>query len=677
MLRAMVALILLLVFVADLISVDGGCGKRDRVVDVGVVLDANSKMGKQMLAAIEVACRDYDSGYELEVNPRYVNSDGDPWRAFSLAEELIRREEVAVIVWLDVLPEESLFSDMSQRSRIPIISFAASDGSQFHIRKLSSKLKEFRQKFSNGYRRIYGTSEVEKFGPSMHALRAYDCIMAIVRSFDDVRCEVSMKKISEVEFVGLSGPIDLQQVTGLRLWSPMAEKVILKVSPGAREREADRRKNTRLLQATVKKKLQIGVPWRTPFGLFVEEVNETKGNTKYVGFCIEVFLAALKDPVIPDFNYDFVPHHGTYDELVEKVYNQTYDGAVGDITILANRSKIVEFTQPFMESSLSMIVLAKPEHGKRFLFAKPFTPTMWAASGGVLLYTVFVVWALEHGHNGEFSGPPTQQLSTALWFTFSSLFFAQREQVHHTFSRIVLVVWFFVALILTQSYTASLTSMLTLQNIKPSVTTIESLRSNNAPVGCDPKTFVCNYLVNVLHFRQGQIRGITNTSNYVDHFRSGNISALFLESPYEKAFFKNHCQGFINTPLPYRFGGFGFAFPKNSSLADAFSEAILKLSENGNLSTLQHNQFAPGCITDGDNTTTIHDSTPPSLGLSSFWVLYVVSISTSTCCLLVSCLCFWRKHGYLRSKGGRVISSPTVEPGTSRDQENLEREMVE
>ncbi|KAI4329829.1 hypothetical protein MLD38_028172 [Melastoma candidum] len=93
------------------------------------------------------------------------------------------------------------------------------------------------------------------------------------------------------------------------------------------------------------------------------------------------------------------------------------------------------------------------------------------------------------------------------------------------------------------SYTESLTSMLTLQNIKTRVTTIASLRENGDIVGCDPNTFVCNYLVNVLNFTEDQTLNLSNTSSYSDHIQNKSIAALFLEDPYEKAFFTDHCQG--------------------------------------------------------------------------------------------------------------------------------------
>ncbi|KAB1228341.1 Glutamate receptor 2.5 [Morella rubra] len=46
------------------------------------------------------------------------------------------------------------------------------------------------------------------------------------------------------------------------------------------------------------------------------------------------------------------------------------------------------------------------------------------------------------------------------------------------------LVWLFVVLILTSSYTASLSSMLTVQQLQPNVTDIEWLKKNNLKVDC-------------------------------------------------------------------------------------------------------------------------------------------------------------------------------------------------
>lgn len=105
---------------------------------------------------------------------------------------------------------------------------------------------------------------------------------------------------------------------------------------------------------------------------------------------------------------------------------KTYDAAVGDITILRNRLNDVEFTQAYTESGLSMIVPIS-SLDTTLLIMKPFTLNMWIITGVIFIYTMFVVWFLEHQNNSEFGGALKDQISTSLWFTFSSLFFAHSK----------------------------------------------------------------------------------------------------------------------------------------------------------------------------------------------------------------------------------------------------------
>ena len=108
------------------------------------------------------------------------------------------------------------------------------------------------------------------------------------------------------------------------------------------------------------------------------------------------------------------------------VNRKTYDAAIGDITILAERAEYVEFTQPYAESGLSMIVPLETED-TAWIFLKPFNLEMWMVSGAILIYTMLIIWFLENQTNPEFRGPWKYQFGTALWFTFSSLFFAQSK----------------------------------------------------------------------------------------------------------------------------------------------------------------------------------------------------------------------------------------------------------
>lgn len=67
---------------------------------------------------------------------------------------------------------------------------------------------------------------------------------------------------------------------------------------------------------------------------------------------------------------------------------KTFDAAIGDLTITADRLQYVDFTTPFVEPGFAMIVPAKPT-GSAWMFTKPCTLNMWVMTGVILMYTTF------------------------------------------------------------------------------------------------------------------------------------------------------------------------------------------------------------------------------------------------------------------------------------------------
>lgn len=100
----------------------------------------------------------------------------------------------------------------------------------------------------------------------------------------------------------------------------------------------------------------------------------------------------------------------------------------GDVTITANRSELVDFTFPFTESGVAVVVPTKANESKNaWIFVKPLTTGLWLTAGAFFFFTAFVVWALEHRVNEEFQGPPLQQVGTIFWFSFSTIVFAHSK----------------------------------------------------------------------------------------------------------------------------------------------------------------------------------------------------------------------------------------------------------
>ncbi|KAG6691207.1 hypothetical protein I3842_10G054300 [Carya illinoinensis] len=531
------------------------------------------------------------------------------------------------------------------------------------------------QDFYAQFRKIFRTEypEEDNSGPGIYALRAYDSIRlvtkAIERMANNTRSSPKMllDNMLSSNFSGLSGRIHFEagqlsespvfrivSVVGKRYkeidhWIPdfgfsistFVDKCEEKIFHGsffytAKSLFIAERNQTGWEMPTDSKPLKIRVPDGTTFETFVKvKYGEKPNENKYDGFCIHVFNKA-RDLLEYHLPYEFESSRGTgtgtntYDDMLHLVHNKTYDAAVGDFTILSDRLQYVDFTVPYTESSLVMVVPAKSER-LEFMFIEPFTSGLWVVTGAILMYTMFTVWFLEHQSNPEFSGPWKNQISTALWFTFSSLFFAHREKINRNDTRLVILVWLFVVMILTSSYTASFSSMLTVQQLQPNVADIEWLKNHNLKVGCQDR-FIREYVKNVLNFKSENIVNISHDYIYLKEFKSKNIAAAFLELPYAKVFLNKYCNEFTGTMASNKYGGFGFAFQKGSPIAMDFSKAILQLSENGDLKSLEDEWLTPSheCLT---NKTS---NRPNSLSIKSFGFLYLLSFFTSTICLLLS-----------------------------------------
>ncbi|KAJ4799712.1 Glutamate receptor [Rhynchospora pubera] len=353
------------------------------------------------------------------------------------------------------------------------------------------------------------------------------------------------------------------------------------------------------------RELRIGVPNRVSYREFVTE-SRTTGIVS--GFCIDVFVAAVNLLPYP-VSYSFVPfgngkENPSYSGLVQKVVSNEIDGAVGDISIVTNRTKVVDFTQPFVGSGLVVLVPMKRQKSDSWAFLQPFTLSMWGITGVFFLLVGVVVWILEHRINEDFRGPPKRQLITVLWFSFSTLFFSHKENTISILGRAVLIIWLFVVLIIQSSYTASLTSILTVQQISTTIHGIEDLQRTDDPIGFQVGSFTENYLVEELGISRSRLKALGTVEAYAEALElgphHGGVAAIVDERPYVDLFVSTQCN-FTIVGSEFTKSGWGFAFPRDSELAVDLSTAILKLSENGDLQRIHNKWFTRStCSTQTD-----------------------------------------------------------------------------
>ncbi|PPR82720.1 hypothetical protein GOBAR_AA37996 [Gossypium barbadense] len=410
--------------------------------------------------------------------------------------------------------------------------------------------------------------------------------------------------------------------------------------------------------------LRIAVPNRVGYKEFASKDKSPQGVR---GYCIDVFEAAISllPYAVPRtyMLYGDGKRNPSYNELVSRVAQNVYDAAVGDITIVTNRTKIVDFTQPYMESGLVVVALVKEAKSNPWAFLKPFTAEMWFVTALFFLFVGAVVWILEHRINSEFRGPPRRQLITVCWFSFSTMFFSHRENTVSSLGRMVLIIWLFVVLIINSSYTASLTSILTVQQLTSGIQGIDSLISSTEPIGIQDGSFALNYLVDELNIAQSRIVKLKNPEAYLRALKlgpkKGGVAAIVDELPYVELFLSNtNCLYRIVGP-EFTKSGWGFAFQRDSPLAVDMSTAILQLSENGDLQKI-HNKW----LTHSECSSQVNQVDENKLSLNSFWGLFL--ICGIACVLSLTIFCCRVFTQYRRfSPEDEESEIETIEPSRS------------
>ncbi|OIT19159.1 PREDICTED: glutamate receptor 2.9-like [Nicotiana attenuata] len=400
------------------------------------------------------------------------------------------------------------------------------------------------------------------------------------------------------------------------------------------------------------KKLKVGVPVKGGLEQYIKvEIDSKTQAVSATGFCADVFKEVIQSMpyAVP---YEFIPfpiaHSPTsqdYDDLVYKILSQEYDAVVGDVTILANRSKYVDFTLPFTESGISAVVPVRDDERKNaWIFLKPLKSELWVTTGAFFVFIGFVVWVLEHRVNKDFRGPKRKQVGMVFWFSFSTLVFAHKERVTSNLTRFVVIVWVFVVLVLTSSYTASLTSMLTVQQLQPTITDLNDLIKNGEYVGYQKGSFVEDILKR-MKFESSKFRSYSTLEDYNDALsrgsKNGGVGAIVDELPYLRLFLNKYCRKYVMVGPTYKTAGFGFVFPKGSPMVPDVSRAVLKVMEGEFMNNIIQKWFGNETDCPEKNGMVI---TSDSLTLDSFKGLFLIAGVSAGSALLTFLLIFLHQN---------------------------------
>ncbi|KAI9116204.1 hypothetical protein K1719_013134 [Acacia pycnantha] len=332
-------------------------------------------------------------------------------------------------------------------------------------------------------------------------------------------------------------------------------------------------------------RLRIGVPRKTHFTEFVNVSGEGKSISP-TGFAVDVFYKVIR--VLPfNLSYGFVPMNNFYHPTDLSNYERLLcdnkdkvDVIIGDITIVENRTKCVDFTMPYLDSSVSMVVKVTSDSKNGWILLKPFDWKLWLILGVIFVGATVIVIILERKIKDDTETNFKHFVRNPFLIYMSDVFSLKRGT-----SKWVAIVVMFVLSIALQVYTSNLTPILSERTMGKASTwkDVQEIKRNNVKVGYQRDSWVRDLLINQIGLGEDQLKALNSLKEYKEELskgaKKGGVDAIFDETPY-LFLLLSECSSCKMTGPMYKAGGFAFAFPKNSAWVSSFSAAILNVTQN-------------------------------------------------------------------------------------------------
>nr|WP_320191573.1 transporter substrate-binding domain-containing protein [uncultured Desulfobacter sp.] len=232
--------------------------------------------------------------------------------------------------------------------------------------------------------------------------------------------------------------------------------------------------------------------------------------------------------------------------LLDGLEKRTIDAAVAALTITAEREKKIDFSHPFHNSGLGISVIT--EKGSSWV---PLISRFFSFDFLEVIFTLFMllllvgllIWFFEKDKNREqFGGSPFSGIGSGFWWsavTMTTVGYGDKAP-RTVAGRFVGLIWMFVAIIIISSFTAAITSTLTVNQIRSRVRGPQDLHkvSVGSVIYSTSATWLEENRIISKHFNSAK--------EALDALASGEVAAVVYDAPILKYFVLQYFKGSIH-----------------------------------------------------------------------------------------------------------------------------------
>jgi ABC-type amino acid transport substrate-binding protein len=275
-----------------------------------------------------------------------------------------------------------------------------------------------------------------------------------------------------------------------------------------------------------------------------------------------------------ELDYEF--REMEFDTLIASVQNGALDAAIAAFTLTAEREKIVDFSHPYYTTGLGIAVTKKG--GGLFYYArKILSPGVLQVifSLSILLFLIgLVVWLLERKRNPQqFGGGVAAGLMSGFWWsavTMTTVGYGDKAP-QSVGGRIIALVWMFTGLIMISSFTATITSQLTVSQLADLISGPEDLHRVSVSTVAGSTSAAYLQKNRISH------RTRENISTCLKALAEGDIQAVV----YDEAILlymviSDFADEIEVLPKTFARQQYGIVLPQDSDIREAINQALLK-----------------------------------------------------------------------------------------------------
>lgn len=291
--------------------------------------------------------------------------------------------------------------------------------------------------------------------------------------------------------------------------------------------------------------------------------------------------------------YEFEWHEfDTVGEILEAVESGTADVAIAGISMTQERESRVDFTHPYFDSGLQIMVPSESSFSIRSALDQFLSPGMIAfLLIGILaaLTMSHFIYFTERRQNPDFQRGYLRGLWEAVWWLLTIVANGEYPDKPTTSNtrRLMTICFWLVGLLLVAQFTATVTSALTVQQLTSEIRGPEDLPGKR--VATVEGSTASHYLT---HHNVSYVPVTTIDEGYA-LLAAGRVDAIVYDAPVLRYYSVTGGKGKVSViGTVFNLEKYGIALPTGSELRESINEVLLEMYQDGTLAEIESRWFS-------------------------------------------------------------------------------------